>query len=93
MKLHSGILLVLLLSACDPKTVKPTPQAPVVVGTQVDVAVRETCKVELPTPPVWKLDTLPADAPMFDKAKALIAELQQRIAYDGEVRAAAVKCN
>ena len=86
--------LLFLLVGCPGKSIPvKQPEAPIVAGTKVDVAVREKCVVELPPEPAWKVDALPADASLFEQAKAILAEIPQRIDYENKVKAAATKCN
>lgn len=81
-----ALLAVIFLAGCEsaPKTV--------FVPTEVKVPVREACKISPPPVPDWFVDQLPKDASRFDKAKAVLAELEQRRAYEAELRAAATKC-
>lgn len=60
------------------------------VEVQVPVAV--PCKVAAPDVPKWALDAVPATADIFVKGRAMVAELQQRIAYEGELIAAVASC-
>lgn len=56
------------------------------------VPVQVPCKVDVPKAPVWATEGLPADASIWQQVKALLAERQQRIAYDGQLLAAIEAC-
>lgn len=76
------LLVVLLLAGCS------TP-----MRERVLVPVPVPCRVELPGVPAWATDGLPAGAPLWDLARALLAERQQRIGYEAQLRAALESCN
>lgn len=80
--MRAALLIVLLLAGCT----TPAPE-------RVLVPVPVPCRVELPAEPAWATDGLPAGAPLWDLARALLAERQQRIGYETQLRAALESCN
>lgn len=62
------------------------------VPKEVNVPVAVRCEVDMPVPPAWATKTLKKDATIFDQAKAMLAERQQRIAYEDELRSALEVC-
>lgn len=83
--------IVLFLSGCasDPPKLDPVPEVsrPVVA----EVGVRERCRVELPAEPAWLFTGVSSDS-LFDFYRRALAEIQQRIQHERELRAAAKKC-
>jgi hypothetical protein len=74
------------LSACagDPVTVyKPV---------SVDVPISTPCKVPVIERPASPVDNLLANAPMFDRVRALLADRELRISYETQLEAAAKAC-
>ena len=70
-----------------------TPEPTIVYRpVEVKVPVEVPCKVQAPDVPKWALDSIPADADVFVKGRAMVAELQQRIAYEGELLVAVASC-
>lgn len=80
--MRAALLIALLLTGCA----TPAPE-------RVLVPVPVPCRVELPAEPAWATDGLPASAPLWDLARALLAERQQRIGYEAQLRAALESCN
>lgn len=67
--------------------------APPIVTTQrVEVPVPVPCQVQPIKPPMWALDTLPANASMYERVRAMAAEITQRQAYELRLEAAAKSC-
>lgn len=60
---------------------------------QAKVGVRVDCKVQMPEKPVWATEALPKGASFYDLAKAALAELKQRQAYETKLEAAARACS
>lgn len=81
-------VLSLLLAGCS-----AIPEKPIVQTVEVKVPVQVPCKVSLPERPVFELDKTPADAGIFDLAKAAVIEIKQRRAYQAELEAAAKSCS
>lgn len=79
--MRAALLIVLLLAGCQ-----TTPE-------RVLVPVPVPCRVELPAEPAWATDGLPSSAPLWDLARSLLAERQQRIGYEAQLRAALESCN
>lgn len=59
---------------------------------RVEVPVPVPCRVAVPDHPVFATEGLPASAGIWEQAKALLAERQQRIAYEAKLEAAAKAC-
>jgi hypothetical protein len=79
-------LLVLALTGCAAQsTVVHDP-------VEVKVPVAVACKVEPVSSPQWALDAVTPGADVYTKGRALVAELQQRIAYEGQLLAAIAAC-
>jgi hypothetical protein len=77
-------LLVGPLTACAAE--------PVYEPVEVSVPVAVPCQVPDVQKPVWKLQNTPADAPLFDKVKAALIELDQRKSYETKLEAALRAC-
>lgn len=75
------MLACLVLSACAGA---PPPRATIPIAVP--------CKTEAVERPVWATEALPRDANIFDKAKALLAEIEQRKAYEMKLEAAVTAC-
>lgn len=78
------IVVAVLLAGCATK--------PVEVPVPVKVAVREKCQAEVPERPVMPTEVLAADAPMFDRARAALAEIDFREGYEIKLVAALLSC-
>ena len=76
------LLACLALAACA-ETPPPTAK----------IAVPVDCTVTMPERPTWATDALPRDAGVYDKVKALLAEREQRIAYETKLEAVARSCS
>jgi hypothetical protein len=88
-----SVLWLLMGASCETKPeVDQKPKDPIFVGTEVKVGVREECHVTIPTEPKWAVEAVAADAPAFEKSKAVLAEVEQRRDYQSQLRAAAKKC-
>lgn len=74
--------IAILLNACAHHPASAPPIAPPV-----------PCTVNLPALPVFAFDTLPPGQDIFTQVKTLLADRQQRIAYEGVVVAAATSCS
>lgn len=83
------VFLVLVLTACG--TVPPDPIV-VKEAKEVDVPIVAPCKTDKPAEPAWALSGIAADADVFVKARAAVAEIGQRIAYEGLLIAAVGAC-
>jgi hypothetical protein len=79
------ILSALLLASCATKER--------IVVQKVSVPVGVPCKVKIPDAPPYAVDDLDLNASIFDKAKALLAEREQRKAREAELEAAARSCS
>jgi len=88
-----ALTATLFLTGC-PGTVKvdQTPKDPIFIGTQVKVPVREACHVTIPDEPKWAVDAVAPDASTFEKSKAVLAELVQRVDYQAQLLAASKQC-
>lgn len=51
------------------------------------------CATAVPAEPTWPLDALPLTANIFEKGRAAIAEVELRIAYELQLKAALTSCN
>lgn len=78
------ITLAMLLAGCATQKVE--------VPVPVKVAVPEKCKAEVPERPVMPTEVLSGDAPMFDRARAALAEIDFREAYEIKLLAALLSC-
>ena len=58
----------------------------------VSVPVAVFCKVVAPEVPTWALNGVSAESDLYTKGRAMVAELQQRIAYESELLAAVAAC-
>lgn len=88
-----ALQLIALAGCATQGAVDQTPRAPVTVGVEAKVGVREKCKVTLPPEPLWQVDITPATASEFEKSKAALAELEQRRAWEVKAKAEAKKCD
>jgi hypothetical protein len=79
-------LMVLALTGC---VAQPTiVHDPVEVKVPVAVA----CKIEPVPIPQWALDAIQPSADVYTKGRAVLAELEQRITYEGQLLAAIAAC-
>ena len=79
-----GIFLLMLLTACAGE--------PVYQPVDISVPVATPCKPPAIKPPDWPLQTTSTQAPLFDKVKTALAELELRKAYETELEAAVKAC-
>jgi len=87
------ILLLLVLTGCaSPAPVNQKPTDAIFVPTPVSILVREVCQVEAVPEPAWAVDQVALDASVFEKSKAVLAEIEQRRDYENQLKAAAKKC-
>jgi len=84
-------LMSILLSGCASDPPKPDQVPEVSRPVVAEVGVRERCRVELPAEPAWLFTGVAADS-LFDFYRRALAEIQQRIQHERELRAAAKKC-
>ncbi len=78
-----------------PAALLPAACARVPVYSPVEVAmpVPVPCRVAVPRlPQAWPTDSLPKDAPLPDKIRAVLVELDLRKAYEAEAEAALKVC-
>lgn len=77
---------LVLLAGCQ--------SAPTIVKepVEVQVPVSVPCKIETPAAPAWALSAVPTDANVYEKVRAALAELDQRVAYEGQLLAAIAGC-
>jgi hypothetical protein len=59
---------------------------------RVDVPIPVPCHAPAVDRPVWATETLPTGAGIWEQVQALLAERQQRIAYEEKLEAAAKAC-
>jgi hypothetical protein len=87
--MKSGLIAIVVLGLAGCAT-----SAPTIVYKPVDVKVpvEVPCKVKAPDVPKWALDGVSPGADIFVKGRAMVAELQQRIAYEDELLAAVASC-
>lgn len=74
------LLASLLLAGCS-----TTPE-------RFEVPVSVPCKAPIPAKPVFATEILAKDANVFERAKAVLAEIKQRRAYETELEAAILAC-
>jgi hypothetical protein len=84
------ILAVALLLIAGCTTTAPLPPAPVVQEVNIPVVV--PCKIDVPSPLRYSVDSLPIGADIWTQMKALRAERQERITYEIQLEAAAKAC-
>lgn len=89
------LIAILLLVGCQTAPTKPAeaPRDPVITAVVAEVGVRETCRVEMPAEPTWRVDTVAKDADIFTRSQAILVELEQHRMYLTLVKAAVQKCN
>jgi len=89
--MRRAVVAAALCAGCASEPAKldqvPEVSRPVVA----EVGVREPCRVELPAEPMWLFTGASTDS-LFDFYRRAIAEIQQRIQHERELRAAAKKC-
>lgn len=81
MKALTAVFMALLLSGCQ------------TIPEKVLVPVSVPCRVVKPKEPKWATAGLKADASIWEKVQALLAERRQRIAYEAVLNAAIESCN
>lgn len=82
------ISLVVLLSACASG---PAPVlAPLIQKVEIPIPV--PCKVTVPTPPVFNFSNLSTDQDIFEKTRAILADIRLHFAYETELLAALNSC-
>ena len=69
------------------------PPAPIVRTIEVRVPVPVPCRTAIPPLPLWELSRISPDAGLFDMARAIVVELNQRQAYEKLLLAAALACS
>lgn len=79
-------VLPLLTAGCA------TVDQPRAITIPTNVAVAVSCDPTPITVPIWPTETLPPDAGMFERGRALLAELKMRRAYEKVVEAALEGC-
>lgn len=84
---HAAIALSLLLplSACGSG---PIPLKPF----QVDVRVPVPCHQEIPPAPAWMMTAMAPDSDIADQVKAALIEINQREAYEDDLKAQILAC-
>ena len=65
---------------------------PVYRPVDVSMPLAAPCKAPRIDEPSWPLKKTDADAPLFDKTKKALAEIELRKAYEAELRAALTAC-
>lgn len=58
----------------------------------VEVPVAVPCEIEEPAEPVWALSEIEPDASIFEKVRAAVIEINQRRAYEAQLKAALSAC-
>lgn len=79
------LIIVVALSACQ--------QSPIYVPKEVKIPVGIKCKVELPLEPEWNINKISKDAPLAEKLKVVLADLELSKGYIIQLRAAARACS
>jgi hypothetical protein len=79
--------LFIFLSGCATK--EPTINT---VIQKVEIPIAVPCKVETPVRPEFNFDKLSVDQDLFEKTRALLADIKLHIAYETELRAALKSC-
>jgi len=83
-----ALLLALTLAGCADWGRKEVEYVPF----EVKVPVPVPCAAEIPPEPTWATGTLRKADTLDDKAKALLAEREQRIGYEAKLKAATDGC-
>ncbi|SAI70453.1 Uncharacterised protein [Bordetella ansorpii] len=65
---------------------------PMMRSERVEVPVAVPCRVQRMAAPAWATSELPEDASFYQKVTALLAELEQRKAYERRIEAALAAC-
>lgn len=68
------------------------PCVPKIETQTVKVEVQVPCKVDVPSKPRYNSDVLNKTDPMFDKAKAILADRDLDRAYTSQLETALAKC-
>ncbi|WP_144630282.1 hypothetical protein [Bordetella genomosp. 13] len=66
---------------------------PIVRTERVEVPVSVPCRVERVYAPAWATSALADDASFYQKMAAVLAELEQRKAYESRIEAALAACS
>lgn len=79
-----SFLLAVAVSLAGCSTVTPR---------EVLVPVAVKCEADVPDVPAWATKSLSPDAGIYEQAKALLAERQQALGYQDELRSALLECS
>ncbi len=79
------LAILLLLSGCATAKIEYVP-------FEVQVPIPVPCAAEVPAEPQWETEKLQKSDSLDRKAQALLAERQQRAAYEAKLRAATEGC-
>lgn len=82
------LLCVLSLAGC----ITNAPHEPVIVTQTVEVPVPVKCSISYPKQPSDSIAKIPTEAKKYDKAKAVMQELEAQRWYAKELHAALTKC-
>ena len=82
------IAAAILIAGCA------TTEKPVIttVIQKVEVPIAVPCKVEIPAKPAFNFNELKEEQDIFDKVKALLADLKLHAGYEEELNAALNSC-
>jgi hypothetical protein len=71
-----------------------TTEKPVIttVIQKVEIPIAVPCKVEIPTKPEFNFDKLTEQQDIFEKVKAMLADLKLHMGYEEELNAALSSC-
>jgi hypothetical protein len=67
-------------------------QQPVYQPVDISVPLTVPCKAATVKPPAWVLPSIPPAASLFDKTKAVLADLDLHKAYEAELEAEVKAC-
>ena len=78
------LLPLLLMTSCTTE--------PVYHPVAVDIPIAAPCPTPSVTHPAWPLQSIPPQAPLFDKVQAALIELNLRKAYETQIEAGLNAC-
>jgi hypothetical protein len=80
--------LVVVLAGCA--SGPPPVMAPLIQKVEVPIAV--PCKVTIPKAPIFNFNSLSTDQDIFEKTRAILADIRLHFAYEAELLGALNSC-
>lgn len=84
------LILVATLSTVGCATTEPSGINTVIQRVEIPIAV--PCKAEVPVRPAFNFDKLTTEQDVFDKTKAVLADIKLHLGYEVELLAALNSC-